>query len=644
MKHRAFNRPIDGAIYCFNQGFKVFPIVPNGKSPSIKGWQDWAETATLDKVINFGKANPLYNWGVYCGPSGLLVVDIDTKKDRPGKASLQALMAQHGELPGTLTIVTPSGGLHLYFKGSGKSSTGTLGEGLDTRGEGGYVVAPGSRIDERVYEVLSEAPVAEAPAWLPAAILERSKPVVIGEDTGTRVEEGQRNNILASLAGTMRTRGMNYESILAALLTVNETQLDLPLPDHEVEAIARSISRYEPKHAKAASDFLEPVKDQAFTASIIDPSRIPPRDWIMWQRYIGGFISVIISPGGVGKSTLTMLDAVSVATGKNLTGFDIRKKGGVWIYNLEDPADELKRRMTAISIHHKIPLTDLDNVHITSGRDNPLILAKQDSTGIVINKDAIDSVVEYIRKHNIVLFIADPFVRIHELSENDNMQIDKVVWCCQRIADRTGCAIGLVHHTSKAGARQEEQGDMHTGRGASSLVYASRIAHTIAAMSEKEADRFGISSEKRKWYMRLDNAKANLQPPAERADWFERFSIILENGDSVGTVERALLTDIAAGKAKERAEAEKRDVAEALNNCMNIGEQITVDEVFDRLFGAPEYEHLFKTNKSKKRAKEKLLEIIKTGLKKDSKFFEYQVDLGSRYKHWIMCKPGDFLN
>ena len=49
-------------------------------------------------------------------------------------------------------------------------------------------------------------------------------------------------------------------------------------------------------------------------------------------------------------------------------------------------------------------------------------------------------------------------------------------------------------------------------------------------MSTNEALNLGIGEERRRWYVRLDNAKGNLSPPAEHATWFERVSVETPNG------------------------------------------------------------------------------------------------------------------
>ncbi len=629
------------ALALFDKGFKVFPIHQNGKKPAFDGWQNWAENSTRENVWHYGLEHPNTNWGVYCGASKLTILDLDVKRaEANGIESLKGLLnAVNIPALKTYTVKTPSGGYHLYFSGEYRTSAGALGLGIDTRGVGGYVIAPGSVISGVTYTVSQDAPIVPLPEPLVQLLAKQAPKVLDDEDL---VLEGERNDTLASLAGSMRSRGMGYESILAALQAVNDHQLADPLPDTEVTTIAASVARYAPEHAVAASDFLEAPKIWATKASEIKPSSIKPRDWLMDRRYIGGHISVVIAPGGIGKSILTMLDAVAIATGKPLTGFNVVKPAPVWIYNTEDPSDELKRRMVALALHHAIPLTELENVFLTSGREIPLILAKAGRDGIAINKNAIDSIVAYIKYNKIRVMLADPFVRTHEVSENDNMQIDKVVWVFQRIADRTGCAIGVVHHARKAGAGGKV--DMDSARGASALVNAARVAHVLQTMGETDATRFGVGHVNRSWYMRLDNAKANLQPPANTAHWFRKVSVDLPNGDAVGVIECADLVDCTAEKASEEFIADARDIATVLTKYVKPGSKIKALDAWIMLAGA--IPHL--ADLSDKRGRIRLNSLIQSGkCETDTCRISYLAEgTDDRPRHWFTCeaKPEmDFL-
>lgn len=113
---------------------------PNaGKHPRI-AWSKEAGTPQMwEKWPNDG-------FGIATGKrSGIWVLDVDPKND--GFATLAALEQKHAPLPKTVSVKTGSGGLHFYFQYPGpeyRNTAGALGAGLDTRGDGGYVVGPGS--------------------------------------------------------------------------------------------------------------------------------------------------------------------------------------------------------------------------------------------------------------------------------------------------------------------------------------------------------------------------------------------------------------------------------------------------------------------------------------------------------------------
>jgi len=228
-----FRRPVDGALYMFDKGFKVFPLKQNEKIPMVSGWQEWAVNATRKKIEDYGKANALSNWGVSCSASNTFILDIDDKPGKEGSKSLAPLLSTHGQFPDTFVVHTATKGRHIYFQGKGKNSASLIGKDLDTRGEGGYVVAPGSIIDDGSYQIISVAPMAPTPNWLTSLLQENKKKAAVLTDEEL-VVEGSRNNTLAMIAGTLRRAGLNHSTILAALTEANETQLQVPLPQSEV--------------------------------------------------------------------------------------------------------------------------------------------------------------------------------------------------------------------------------------------------------------------------------------------------------------------------------------------------------------------------------------------------------------------------
>jgi putative DNA primase/helicase len=129
-----------------------------------------------------------------------------------------------------------------------ENSTGEIGLGLDIKEEGGaIVVAPSLHAGGKRYSWRNAAQIADAPEWFLRLLRESQRPRANGSAAiGATIPEGQRNDTLTSLAGTMRRRGMGAEEIEAALLVTNNKRCDPPLAEDEVRKIASSVCRYRP--------------------------------------------------------------------------------------------------------------------------------------------------------------------------------------------------------------------------------------------------------------------------------------------------------------------------------------------------------------------------------------------------------------
>jgi hypothetical protein len=143
------------------------------KHPRINGGLN-AATTDAKQIAAWWSRWPRSNVGLRTGaPSGLVVVDIDP--DHGGADSLEQLLDRHGALPDGRTVQTGSGGTHLYYRHPGHAvanSAGKLGDGIDIRGDGGYVIAPPSRHrNGQLYSVTRHGgEIPELPAWMEAAL------------------------------------------------------------------------------------------------------------------------------------------------------------------------------------------------------------------------------------------------------------------------------------------------------------------------------------------------------------------------------------------------------------------------------------------------------------------------------------------
>lgn len=221
------------------------------KHPMPNEWQKGA-SSNRDLIATWVKAFPKANLGVVTGvASGIFVLDIDPRHG--GLDTLDSLQVKNGKLPDTAMVMTGGGGYHYYFKHPGgqvKNSAGIVGQGIDVRGENGFVVGPGSiHSSGGIYDwegssTPEESGFQPAPDWLIESMSEapQKAPLQVADQTNG-VCEGGRNVWLASIAGALRCRGCDYMALFQMLLIANELHCKPQLSTDEVESVAKSYAK-----------------------------------------------------------------------------------------------------------------------------------------------------------------------------------------------------------------------------------------------------------------------------------------------------------------------------------------------------------------------------------------------------------------
>ncbi|MEU1245937.1 bifunctional DNA primase/polymerase [Micromonospora arida] len=293
----------DVALAAAAHGWHVFPLRPDDKRPAFpdhladactgtdprcrNGHTGWETRATVDHDrIRRGWSTVPYGVGIACGPSGLVVVDLDVRKaDQAPPTGCAHSAARHGaevfaalcEVAGrpvpadTYTVTTGRGGTHLYFRHpvagpALRNTAGERGNGLgwlvDTRAHGGYVVAAGSTVAGRPYTVTRDLPLADLPDWLAERLapapLPPQRPVAVDLPSGRagayldaaigrqldhlrHAAEGERNHTLyvsAVALGQLAAGGALSVDQAAALL--EQTALSIGLSRFETLRTIRS--------------------------------------------------------------------------------------------------------------------------------------------------------------------------------------------------------------------------------------------------------------------------------------------------------------------------------------------------------------------------------------------------------------------
>ncbi|HVQ91514.1 MAG TPA: bifunctional DNA primase/polymerase [Mycobacteriales bacterium] len=257
-------RLLAAALTAAARGWHVFPLRPDAKRPAFPdhtadrctgadprcraGHTGWEQRATTDpdRIRRAWSSTP-YGIGVACGPSGLLVIDLDRPKAgdtapaewrltgvRDGSDVLAVLAERAGQpFPAdTYVVRTGRGGTHLYYAappGAGLGNTagdrGGLGWLVDTRGHGGYVVAAGSTVDSRPYVALTMQPPAPLPGWLCEALTRPAPvaPVLAASVSADRLPAYARAALAAELAYVMAaSKGSRNHTLFGAAANLGQ--------------------------------------------------------------------------------------------------------------------------------------------------------------------------------------------------------------------------------------------------------------------------------------------------------------------------------------------------------------------------------------------------------------------------------------
>ena len=286
------------AVLLAQSGFHIFPCDPNSKLPAIK---DYPRKATTDaaQVKAWWNGKPR-NIGIstshFATDEALLVVDVDVKRKKRGDLSLIQLELDGFDFPSTFEVQTPSGGKHIFYRVAKALRQGVdvLGEGLDTRSLGGYVVGPGSSLDGKEYVITNKVPIAQAPQWLidrlgtpPERATAPSDPLP-GTDPDRAAQraqawlaayaptatEGQGGDAETfKVAAHLKDLGCSADQALELMLPWNE-RCSPPWSLEELEEKVRNAFKYgkEPQGAAAPEAVFDPVEEP----TVSEPSKLHP--------------------------------------------------------------------------------------------------------------------------------------------------------------------------------------------------------------------------------------------------------------------------------------------------------------------------------------------------------------------------------
>lgn len=522
----------EAALEYAKNGWRIFPVAPGGKVPiTMHGFLD--ATNDTNTVIEWWVENPEANIGFPTG-SGVYVLDID---GQTGEDSLACLLIEHGRLPETLECRTGGGGRHIYFRCEKilRNSSGKLGDRLDTRGDGGYVILPPSIHPSGVpYEwtVNATSPkidkLPRLPRWIVDEVGIKLPPkadfILTDHTRKTDYEydinpivrewflnkvralsvnkEGTRNARLYNLAvwsGSAVAGGFADEGYVER--TIKGAARACGLGDREIDTSWHSgyedgweigpkdLSElhnddYEKERAKKV-----PKKHTGTSTIVGTPLSAVKRqavDFLWGYRLVRNDINILVGDGGIGKGAVALHIARSVTDGMMDDGHDLPDHRGqgqnvrgevLWI-TYEDTPTIVQERAEALNINpdrliiiEGVKHSDDDEEYMTE-----------------FTVEDIDNLQVYVAELkdsglNPKLLVVDPWASYLNESDNKEWMIRRAIAPLARFAQRNKITVIFVAHVNKSSEYTEA---VHRISGHSGFKNAARSILMIGKVTDSQ--------------------------------------------------------------------------------------------------------------------------------------------------------------
>ena len=400
----------DRAVELARQGFPVFPLVAGTKDqPAIPDWMDRpakgeyfneVPSSDPDRVYTMwteASGNPLdYNIGICT--NNFLVFDLDVKDGKNGIKVFAELVKEFGLRETTIATLTPTGGQHRVYKlpngDKARLTVGALGEGVDTRGWNGYVVAPGSVVPAGEYKWLLSPEQGEMATATEAAMQrvrragrERQREAVEGleldslaaieratewliDNAPEAIEGAGGDNQTFQIACVVRDFGVEEQTCLELMAEHwNDIKAHPPWPIDQLEQKVANAYSYaqNPIGAKSAEADFEAVELEVEPPTPEEKAKTK----LFWRRFhesadralqnsfdplIEGYLerggmSVLYGESGAGKTFVGLDMAYHIAAKQEWNGRKV--KGGPVVYVAAEAGETINARMAALRARYK---------------------------------------------------------------------------------------------------------------------------------------------------------------------------------------------------------------------------------------------------------------------------------------------------
>ncbi|MFL1493293.1 helicase RepA family protein [Pseudomonas antarctica] len=257
----------------------------------------------------------------------------------------------------------------------------------------------------------------------------------------------------------------------------------------------------------------------------------PPALDYVFGSFVAGTVGALVAPGGTGKSFWALQTAMAVACHVpegNLVEINPPSNGPVVYLALEDSEQVLAHRLHAIGrcIRNRSKHPDDATEALHAIAENLTIEPMMGKRLDVMTNAGMEAVLNLQETPRLI--VLDTVSRIHGLDENSNRDMSLLISRLEELALKSGAAVLLIHHVSKA-SRRDGQHDQYSARGASALIDNARWCGSLTQMTDDEAKRLievsklstsltGLHGQ----YVRLSETKLNYGAAASEQQWYKR--------------------------------------------------------------------------------------------------------------------------
>jgi hypothetical protein len=495
-------------------GIAIFPCLPNAKEPATE--HSFKEATTdLAQIDAWWSERPDLNIALCPDDAGWLVVDTDPPV---GEESWAKLIDEAGwpEID-TYTVETPRGGLHRYFTGSGPTSASKLGEKIDTRGRGGYVLVPPSIVNGRPYRARqNQQSIQAAPGFIASRLAQSRDHVAAAgvaldqpgsvERARSLLREYVRRGHLAvegrggdtrtyEVAAEVLSLGLSADKALEIIFDTWNPYCDPPWDEADLRVKIENAASYAQNEPGAwavgsAQDVFGAALDQ-LPASVRDRrSRFHPEDedeqelgkdpvWIIKDLLQEASTAMLVGPTQSYKSFIALNIALGIASGVECFG-TAPLTGPVFYCALEGKTNLKRARRRAWKIAHQVD--KIPNFFVMTA---PMVALEEECQEFGEQIAAKCKGGPPPR-----LIVIDTLAKsMAGLNENDARDAGRFIRFCDSLVEAFGCTVVAIHHTGKDDGRGGRGSSaFHAGFDSVIEVKASRPTKALEVRVVKHKD------------------------------------------------------------------------------------------------------------------------------------------------------------